>query len=169
MTSTFETKKRARWTWKTFFLNKLSSRVDVHRRKCLSYSFIYEVYGKNAHHRKFIQNLKSVLKIFNEHFWSTCLFWSFLVIKKWFKIFYEKFLSYNLQLKNEISKRNFFVFSFREKLLIIQFNSMEKMLIIQFHLWKKCLFCFFHTLTFALWNCMKEYDKHFFSCMKIVW
>ena len=42
--------------------------------KCLSYSFIYEVYGKNACHRNFIQNLKSVLKIFNEHFWSACLF-----------------------------------------------------------------------------------------------
>ena len=36
--------------------------------KCLSYSFIYEVYGKNDYHRTFIQNLKSVLKVFNEHF-----------------------------------------------------------------------------------------------------
>ena len=52
--------------------------------KCLSYNFIYEVYGKNASHTNFIQNLKSVLKIFNEHFWSACLFWSFLVIKKLF-------------------------------------------------------------------------------------
>ena len=33
---------------------------------------------------------------------------------------------------------------------------------IHFHLWIKHLFCYFHTLTFALWNCMKEYDKHFF-------
>ena len=49
-----------------------------------------------------------------------------------------------------------------EKMLIIQFHRMEKMLVIQFQLWKKCLFCYFHTLTFALRNCMKEYDKHFF-------
>ena len=45
-----------------------NTRVDVHRSKNAYHtvSFIYEVYGKNAYHRKFIQNLESVLKIFNE-------------------------------------------------------------------------------------------------------
>ena len=56
-----------------FFLNSsleqlFGARVDVHRRKCLSNSFIYEVYGKKAYHRTFIENSKSVLKVFNEHF-----------------------------------------------------------------------------------------------------
>ena len=41
------------------------------------HSFIYEVYGKNASHRKFIQNLKSVLKVFNEHLIASFeAFWS---------------------------------------------------------------------------------------------
>ena len=38
------------------------------------------------------------------------------------------------RLKHEISKQNFFEFSFMKKMLIIQFQSMEKMVIIQFHI-----------------------------------
>ena len=36
--------------------------------KCLSYSFIHEVYENDAYHTNFIQNLKIVKKNFNEHF-----------------------------------------------------------------------------------------------------
>ena len=54
------------------------------------------------------------------------------------------------RLKPEVSKQKFFVVSFMEKIVIIQFHSVEKMLIIQFNLWKTCLFCYFHTLNFAL-------------------
>ena len=43
--------------------------------KCLAYSFLYEVYAKNACHTKFIQHLKNDLKFFDEHFF--CLFSSF--------------------------------------------------------------------------------------------
>ena len=38
----------------------------------LSYSFIHEVYGKKAGHTKFIQKLKSVLKLLINNF--VCLF-----------------------------------------------------------------------------------------------
>ena len=82
------------------------------------------------------------------------------------------------RLEYEISKQICFLFSFMEKMLIIQFHSMEKMLIIkfhsmekkfiiQFHIWKNCLFCYFHTYTFTLWNCMKDYGKHFFHIWKM--
>ena len=71
-------------------------------------------------------------------------------------------------LKLKISKLKFFEFSFMEKMLVIHFHSMEKVLIIQFRLWKKCLFCYFHTFIFALEICVKAYDKHFFSYIKIV-
>ena len=37
------------------------------------------------------------------------------------------------QMKHKISKQNFLVFSFMEKMLVIQFHSMEKMPIIIFH------------------------------------
>ena len=50
-------------------MNTLPGLTSI-EKKCLTYSFIYEVYGKNAYHRKFIQNLKSVLKVFNEHFFG---------------------------------------------------------------------------------------------------
>ena len=41
--------------------------------------------------------------------------------------------------KYEISKQICFLFSFKEKMLIIQFHSMEKLLIIKFHSMEKSL------------------------------
>ena len=37
---------------------------------------------KNAYHTIFMLNLKTVLKIINEHLWSTNLFSSFMVIER---------------------------------------------------------------------------------------
>ena len=45
------------------FLNLKTPGLTSIEAKCLSYSFIYEIYGKNAYHTKFKQNLKSVLKV----------------------------------------------------------------------------------------------------------
>ena len=47
------------------------------------------------------------------------------------------------RLKHKISKQKFFLFSFMEKMLVIQFHSIEKMLIIQFHIMEKKLILLF--------------------------
>ena len=70
-------------------------RVDVFRKKCLSYSFTHEIYGKNAYHTKLIQNLKMVLKILMNFFAlyaSFEVFWSF---KKDLKFSFKKCISCN--------------------------------------------------------------------------
>ena len=48
-----------------------------------------------------------------------------------------------IRLKHETLKQNFFVFSFMEKILVIQFHSMKKMLTLQFHSWKNAYFAIF--------------------------
>ena len=53
------------------------------------------------------------------------------------------------RLIHKILKQNFFSFSFREKMIVIQIHRMEKMLMIQFHIMEKMIFfCYFHTPTF---------------------
>ena len=44
------------------FSVQCSSELTSKEEKCLSESLICEVYGKNAYHRKFIQNLKKCFK-----------------------------------------------------------------------------------------------------------
>ena len=41
----------------------------------------------------------------------------------------------------------FLVFSFMEKMLVIQFHSMKKMPIIIFHSMENCLSCYFHSIS----------------------
>ena len=66
---------------------------------------------KNAYHTKFMQNLKGVLKNFNEYFWFHCFFASFEAfwsLKKLFKNFDDKCLSYSFHVRKLI-ENNFFI------------------------------------------------------------
>ena len=82
-----------------------------------------------------------------------------------FRIFVSKF-----RVSTETLTKDFLSWDNPELIIqfVIHFHSMEKMLVIHFQIWKKCLFCYFHTYTFTLWNCMKEYDKHFLPTSELL-
>ena len=54
------------------------------------------------------------------------------------------------RLEHKILKLKFFIFSFMEKMLIIQYHNMEKVLIIQFHIIKTSFILLFSYTYFAL-------------------
>ena len=61
--------------------------------------FQNEVYGKNAYHRKFIQNLKCVLKILMKIFGLIVYFEAFWSLKNWFIFLKKNCLSYNFNVR----------------------------------------------------------------------
>ena len=63
-------------------------------------------------------------------------------------VFYDKRSLVSVSVDTQKFETNFFLFSFMEKMLLIQFNSMGKCLSYNFIIWKKAFFCYFIHLLF---------------------